>query len=325
MLEVSTSLSGASAPAATDPLVTAVIPTRNRPELVTRAVRSALEQTYPRMEVVVVVDGPDAATDSALASIQDERLRVIRLPQPVGGSDARNVGVKAAWGEWIGLLDDDDEWMSQKIELQMWRASASKFEFPIISSRIIARTSRADYVWPRRLPHSGEPVADYLFCRKSLFQGEGLIHTSTIFTKRVFLMKVPFACGLKKHQDWDWVIRASNIAGAGVEFCWKSLAICHTDQACPTVGSSDDWTYSLAWIRDRRQDVTRRAYAAFVLIVVAAQAARVSTAKQYLALFSEALDSGSPTLLEIALFASMRLIPRGTRQGFRAALGGFQR
>src|SRR4051812_31292709 len=90
-------------PFACEPLVTAVIPTRNRPELVTRAVRSALAQTYPRMEVVVVIDGPDAVTSSALELIHDERLRVISLPQPVGGAEARNVGVQAAQGEWIGL------------------------------------------------------------------------------------------------------------------------------------------------------------------------------------------------------------------------------
>jgi glycosyltransferase involved in cell wall biosynthesis len=319
------SRAAASCQIATEPLVTAVIPTRNRPDLVTRAVRSALEQTYQQMEVVVVVDGPDAATNAALASIQDERLRVICLPEPVGASDARNVGVQAARGEWIGLLDDDDEWMSRKIELQMCLASASKFEFPIISSRIIARTPRVDYVWPRRLPYSAEPVAEYLFCRRGLFQGEGSIISSTIFTKRVLFGMVPFTCGLKKHQDWDWLIRAAKTAGAGFEVYWEPLAVYHTDMARPTVGNSDDWAYSLAWIRDRRQDVTRRAYAAFVLIVVAAQAARASTPKQYMALFSEALNSGSPSLLEIALFVGMRLIPRGTRQRLRAAFGGSQR
>jgi glycosyltransferase involved in cell wall biosynthesis len=308
-----------------DPLVTAVIPTRNRPLLISRAVRSALGQTYQPMEVVVVVDGPDAATDLALASIQDERLRVIRLPQSVGGSDARNVGVQAARGEWIGLLDDDDEWFGQKIEVQLRRALCSKFDFPIVSSRIIARTPQAEFVWPRRLPYSAEPIDEYLFCRKSLFQGEGLILSSTIFTKRTVLQTVPFKCDLKKHQDWDWIIRVSKLAGAGLEVCWESLVIYHTDQTRPTVGNSDDWAYSLAWIRDRRQDVTRRAYAAFVLIVVAAQAAKASTAMQYMALFSEAVKSGSPSLLEIALFAGMRLIPRGTRHRLRAAFGGSQR
>jgi glycosyltransferase involved in cell wall biosynthesis len=58
MCQVSASLAAESSFAISDPLVTAVIPTRNRPELVTRAVRSALGQTYQQMEVVVVIDGP---------------------------------------------------------------------------------------------------------------------------------------------------------------------------------------------------------------------------------------------------------------------------
>jgi glycosyltransferase involved in cell wall biosynthesis len=68
------------------PMVTAVIPTCNRPELVTRAVRSALGQTYQQMEVVVVIDGPDAATIDQLAKLSDNRLRVITLPGPLGGA-----------------------------------------------------------------------------------------------------------------------------------------------------------------------------------------------------------------------------------------------
>lgn len=70
------------------PLVTAVIPTRNRPELVTRAVRTTLNQTYPRIEVVDVVDGPNELTTAALAAISDKRLRVIKLPRCLPPSHA---------------------------------------------------------------------------------------------------------------------------------------------------------------------------------------------------------------------------------------------
>ena len=70
------------------PLVSAIIPTRNRPELAVRAVRSALAQTYTNIEVVVVIDGPDAASQSALAAITDSRLHVVALDSNVGGSEA---------------------------------------------------------------------------------------------------------------------------------------------------------------------------------------------------------------------------------------------
>ena len=51
--------------------VSAVIPTRNRPDLVLRAVSSCLAQTYTDLEVIVVVDGPDAATQEALGKVRD--------------------------------------------------------------------------------------------------------------------------------------------------------------------------------------------------------------------------------------------------------------
>ena len=78
------------------PIVTAVIPTHGRPGLVRRAVDSALAQTLAEIEVIVVIDGWDEATRVALSAIADERLRVIALPVKVGGSEARNTGVRAA-------------------------------------------------------------------------------------------------------------------------------------------------------------------------------------------------------------------------------------
>ena len=320
-----TSVATQSDPAAAEPLVTAVIPTRNRPELVIRAVRSALGQTYQRMEVVVVIDGPDAATEVALAEIQDDRLRVLRLPLSVGGSDARNAGVQAAQGEWIALLDDDDEWLCQKIELQMRRASSSNVDFPIISSRIIARTPQADYVWPRRLLRTTEPVAEYLFCRESLWRGRGLIQTSTILTKRTLLRSVPFRPGLRKHQDWDWIIRAARVSGVEVTVWPETLAIWHVDPGRAHLSKSNDWLFSLTWIRSRRDDVTRRAYAAFVLIVVAEQLAASCTLKEYFGLFTEALKSGSPSLPEVTSFMVTGLVPLDLRRRLQAVYrGAFQ-
>ena len=137
------------------PFVSAVIPTRNRSELVERAVRSALAQTHSAMEVVVVIDGPDSQTEAVLAAIEDPRLYVIKLGQSVGGAEARNAGVHAAKGEWIAFLDDDDEWLPEKIEKQLAVAAASSVPFPVVSCRMFARTPLREYIWPRRLPDPG--------------------------------------------------------------------------------------------------------------------------------------------------------------------------
>jgi glycosyltransferase involved in cell wall biosynthesis len=83
-------------------MVSAVIPTRGRPELVVRAVKSVLGQTWQNLEAVVVVDGPDRETLAALAALGDERVRVVALEKSVGGSQARNVGAEHARGAWVG-------------------------------------------------------------------------------------------------------------------------------------------------------------------------------------------------------------------------------
>ena len=106
------------------PLVSAVIPTYNRPSLVLGAVKSALNQTHPNMEVIVVVDGPDNSTHRALGEIADPRIRIITLPQHQGACGARNAGVQAAKGEWVAFLDDDDEWLPAKTELQLSAAQS---------------------------------------------------------------------------------------------------------------------------------------------------------------------------------------------------------
>src|ERR1044071_7690025 len=98
------------------PDVSVVIPTLRRPALVTRAVGSVLAQTIENIEVIVVVDGPDEDTRSALAAITDPRLRVIQLSTQGGAPHARNSGVAEARARWTALLDDDDEWLPRKLE-----------------------------------------------------------------------------------------------------------------------------------------------------------------------------------------------------------------
>src|SRR5579863_7499544 len=108
---------------AQEPIVSVVVPTRNRPELVVRAVSSALAQTLTRMEVIVVIDGPDEDTARALAEIRDDRLTVIALPSSLGGSEVRNIGAQHSRGEFIAFLDDDDEWSPNKLQRQLDMAS----------------------------------------------------------------------------------------------------------------------------------------------------------------------------------------------------------
>lgn len=99
-------IKGTSCERASGPLVSVVIPTFNNAAMVGKAVESALAQTYPNVEVIVVDDGSEDDTSGALSAYQG-KIEYIRKPNGGAGS-ARNAGVRASSGEWVGFLDDDD-------------------------------------------------------------------------------------------------------------------------------------------------------------------------------------------------------------------------
>jgi glycosyltransferase involved in cell wall biosynthesis len=233
--------------------VSVVIPTRNRSALVARAVRTALAQTLTAIEIVVVIDGPDAATVEALSAIQDCRVSTISLPSPVGGSEARNIGIRKSRGEFIGLLDDDDEWSHNKLERQLEIARKSTARFPVVTCRLIARRPIADEIWPARPMEPGESMSEYLLCREaSIRQGEGFIQTSTLLVPRALMLQVPFESGLPRHQDWDWLIRSSVHPGVEFIWAWEPLVIYHIDAARKSVSSDLSLKESLNWVNGNR-------------------------------------------------------------------------
>lgn len=102
----------------TTPLVSVVIPTFNRRDLVQQTIESVLAQTYPAYEIIVVDDGSTDETEHALATRFGERIRYI-WHENRGESVARNLGIAAARGEYLAFLDSDDLWLPEKLSRQM--------------------------------------------------------------------------------------------------------------------------------------------------------------------------------------------------------------
>jgi glycosyltransferase involved in cell wall biosynthesis len=98
------------------PLVTFIIPTHNYGRFLPEAINSALAQTYPNFELIVVDDGSTDNTPELVAPLQG-RLRYIRQEQS-GPSAARNAGIRVAGGELIAFLDADDIWLPRKTAAQ---------------------------------------------------------------------------------------------------------------------------------------------------------------------------------------------------------------
>jgi glycosyltransferase involved in cell wall biosynthesis len=96
-------------------LVSVIIPTYKRAHILPRAIRSVLNQTYSNLELIIVDDGSKDNTSEAVSGIIDNRIRYIEFSENKGLSLARNTGLRAAHGEFIAFLDDDDEWMPNKL------------------------------------------------------------------------------------------------------------------------------------------------------------------------------------------------------------------
>jgi glycosyltransferase involved in cell wall biosynthesis len=113
---------------AADPLATIVITTHDRPELVQRALRSALAQTVENVEVLVVDDGSDPPF---VSEVSDDRVHSIRRDRARGPSAARNAGLAAARGAWVTFLDDDDELAPDMVERSVGAAMGSELPAPV--------------------------------------------------------------------------------------------------------------------------------------------------------------------------------------------------
>jgi glycosyltransferase involved in cell wall biosynthesis len=97
--------------------VSVVIPAFNAASTIRRAIQSALDQTIPPLEVLVVADGPDEALAELIASHFGSSVRYIEVEHG-GHCRARNIGRRAAIGNWVGHLDADDVWAPTKLERQ---------------------------------------------------------------------------------------------------------------------------------------------------------------------------------------------------------------
>lgn len=186
------------------PTVSAVIATIGRPSL-TRAVQSALDQTHPVAEVIVV-----AGTDVPVCVPADDRIVVLRTGDGGCAGRSRQLGIDAARGSVIALLDDDDTWQPDKLARQLATVRAFDDDRWIVSSRMtVVGLGAEQRIWPRRLIEPGESVAEYLFrCDRLRFGGNANLQTSTLCFPAALGRSVRWGgASDQPHDEPSWLIR----------------------------------------------------------------------------------------------------------------------
>lgn len=180
-------------------LVSVVIPTYKRAERLKRAVASALEQTYSNMEVLIVSDNePDdeytKADSEIVESFNDDRVRLIVQEKHINGAAARNAGIRAAKGEFIAFLDDDDYWEKQKIEEQVALLKS-------LDSTYGGVTCNNKHYVHGRLTAAIPPIKEGNLCKKILLRLADL-STDALLLKRTCLDETGyFDENLRRHQE----------------------------------------------------------------------------------------------------------------------------
>lgn len=106
-------------PVASNCVVSIILPTLNRAELLPRSLQSVLDQTFTDFELIIVDDGSSDRTAQVVAAFDDPRLKYIRHDEPRGAAAARNTGCRLAAGEYIAFQDSDDRWFGSKLAAQL--------------------------------------------------------------------------------------------------------------------------------------------------------------------------------------------------------------
>jgi glycosyltransferase involved in cell wall biosynthesis len=303
------------------PLVSAVIPTRNRPMIVCRAVLCVLRQTHPNVEAVVVIDGPDQATVTALEALADPRVRIVALPENVGGSEARNRGVQEARGDWIAFLDDDDEWLPEKIQKQLTVALNMPMPLTFVACRFVDRDRFGERVLPAIIGDLKAPFSEFLLCRTGMSGGSSYVQTSTWLVSRQLAQQCQFTPGLKRNQDLDWMLRAMSIPEARFALVTEPLVVFNSVQMTGRVSKIADWEFHFEWAMRRREYFSRKALTYFLSTVCVEDAARqnkrLSASR---ALVSAICLYGTPSVKSWLFFAYYLLISETCRQRLRSAI-----
>jgi glycosyltransferase involved in cell wall biosynthesis len=184
------------------PVVSVIIPVWNRAHVVSAAIDSVLAQRLPgddwSLEVVVADDGSTDDLDRVLRPYGD-RIKHMRHQRNVGAAAARNTGVAAASGDYLAFLDSDDVWLADKLVQQIGYMRKNGYGVSCTAC-YLARPGAADVVWPS--------ASSRLLTRADLVWGCFISPGTTMICEpSVFKEVGPFDTTLKRHEDWDWLLR----------------------------------------------------------------------------------------------------------------------
>ena len=192
-------------------MISVIIPTYNRFDLLMNSINSVLNQTHKDFEIIVIDDSSDDERYLELSS--NKNIRYFRLEKRTGlPSKVRNFGINQSKGEWIAFLDDDDTWLPNKLEVQM--KYTDKYDFicsdALSNGRKWAKEIHLD-VWNKVNPLNN------LEFNYELINNHNLIINSTVLIKKERLLEINLIPeenelrGIEDYHTWKNVLRLGKV------------------------------------------------------------------------------------------------------------------
>jgi GT2 family glycosyltransferase/2-polyprenyl-3-methyl-5-hydroxy-6-metoxy-1,4-benzoquinol methylase/tetratricopeptide (TPR) repeat protein len=208
------------------PMVSVIVPTHNRPDMLMVALKSVLRQTYRDFEIIVVNDGGIDVENIITALNQEHRITYVKHGMNKGLAAARNTGIRLARGKYIAYLDDDDRFLPDHLETLITFLETHEQEYKAAYTdawRVHQVFEDGQYIERARdLPYSCEfdPVKILV---------SNYLPVLCVIHQKVCLDEIGlFDETLFSHEDWDLWIRMSrrykfaHLKKTTAEFTWRT-------------------------------------------------------------------------------------------------------
>ncbi len=184
------------------PCVSLIVRTKNRPTLLLEALHSIVEQTWPKLEIVLVNDGGEDI-EKLIESFTDQvsAFKLIQLATSIGRSGAANQGLAQVTGEWVGFLDDDDILETKHVERLVQFAVHNNAKLVYSGTKVVRvnRDNTTNEIYEYNFNYSSDQLC---------FENYIPIH-SVLFARELIDSGICFDTDFDYFEDWDFLLQLS--------------------------------------------------------------------------------------------------------------------
>lgn len=186
-----------------DPTVSVIITTHDRPSSLQRAIQSVLRQSRTDFELIVVDDAsPGRVTEETVHAFHDPKIRYIRNKYNQGGAISLNIGLRAAKGTYIAILDDDDIWVDDKKLSKQIQFLKQHEDYVLVGTNAIVVDAKTQ----REINRTTFPQND-LAIREVILRNNPFSHSSVLYRRSVAVSIGGYKEKLIRGKDYDLWLR----------------------------------------------------------------------------------------------------------------------